>query len=95
MISSTKGLDPTPKRRRGDPEWGKLKLRSALPTEFEIEVVRLGLTREQYVASAALRRWSDHNRNRVYIPEWLLDKWDMSVGMKKIGCLLPVDDADD
>jgi len=64
---------------RGNPDWGKLKPVFAIPTEFEIEVARLGLRKSEYVASAALRLWCGHNRNRVYIPEWLLKEWGMQV----------------
>ena len=32
-----------------------------------------------YVSSVELKRWCDHNRNRFYVPEWLLDEWDMKV----------------
>jgi len=48
-------------------------------TEFELEVERLGLEKPQYATSAALKRWCDQNRNRVYDPEWLLDEWGMTV----------------
>jgi hypothetical protein len=68
------------KRRRGNPDWGKLlpPIPPAL-TEFERQVARLGLTRSEYSASVALRRWCDRNRTRVYVPEWLLDEWGMDV----------------
>lgn len=73
-------LDLPTKRRRGNPEWGKpLKPANVLLTAFEAEVTRLGLTKEQYFASAELKRWCDRNRNRVYVPEWLLTEWDMAV----------------
>lgn len=67
------------KRMRGNPDWGKLRPVFALPTQFEIEVARLGLKKSDYVASAALRLWCSHNRNRVYVPEWLLKEWGMQV----------------
>lgn len=67
------------KRGRGNPDWGKLKPVLALPTEFEIEVARLGLRKSKYVASAELKRWCAYNRNRVYVPEWLLAEWGMQV----------------
>jgi hypothetical protein len=66
--------------RRGNPDWGKLLL--PIPTlvpEFEIEVARLRLKRQDYVASMPLKRWCYHNRNRVYVPEWLLCEWGMKV----------------
>jgi hypothetical protein len=68
------------KRGRGNPNWGKPFLFvPALLTEFEMEVERLGLKRSDYVASAELKLWCDRNRNRVYVPEWLLTKWGMHV----------------
>jgi hypothetical protein len=50
-----------------------------LPTEFEMQTRKLHLKRETYVLSAELHRWCQKNRNRVYIPEWLLDKWHITV----------------
>ena len=44
-----------------------------------MEVKRLGLTPAQFVDSRELQRWCEHNRNRVYIPEWLLKEWQISV----------------
>ena len=71
---------PQQKRKRGNPEWGKpLQPLPALLTQFEVEVARLGLTRSEYSTSLALKRWCAHNRNRVYVPEWLLDEWEMYV----------------
>jgi hypothetical protein len=71
---------PTAKHRRGNPDWDKTpQCPPALPTEFEMQVKRLGLTKPEYVASAELRRWCERNRNRVYIPEWLLEAWHMQV----------------
>jgi hypothetical protein len=68
------------KRPRGNPNWGKpLPAVPSLPTEFETEVERLRLRSTQYVASAELKRWCGHNRNRVYVPEWLLKEWGMLV----------------
>lgn len=77
---------PQPKRGRGNPNWGKpLRPVPALLTEFEMEVARLGLTRSEYSASLALKRWCKHNRNRVYVPEWLLAEWGMQVDMTFTG----------
>jgi len=71
---------PARKRGRGNPNWGQLPLRlPVLPTEFEMEVERLGLTKPEYVSSAALKRWCERNRNRFYVPEWLLAAWQMEV----------------
>jgi hypothetical protein len=44
-----------------------------------MQVRHLHLVPEQFVASAGLRRWCEENRNRSYIPEWLLKAWNISV----------------
>jgi hypothetical protein len=68
------------RRRRGNPNWGHpAQALRALPTEFEKLVKRLGLTKLEYVSSAELKRWCEHNRNRVYVPEWLLEAWGIQV----------------
>ena len=46
----------------------------AVPTEFELEVKKLKLKPEQYDKSQSLRAWINRNRNRVYVPEELLEK---------------------
>ena len=69
--------------KRGNPKWGLPP--DPVPTvvtEFELQVESLGLEKAQYVTSAALKRWCDQNRNRVYVPEWLLDEWGMQVETK-------------
>lgn len=71
---------PGRKRGRGNPDWGQPpQHRPVLPTEFEIEVERLGLSKPEYVSSAALKRWCERHRNRLYVPEWLLAAWEMEV----------------
>jgi hypothetical protein len=69
-------------RKRGNPLWGSgrpVRLGPALPTEFEMQVRQLRLTPDAYVLSAELRNWCERNRNRFYIPEWLLDVWNIPV----------------
>jgi hypothetical protein len=69
-------------RRRGNPNWGQPIFPStpkAGATEFEREVRRLGLTRKTCVGSYELRLWCEHNKNRIYIPEWLLKEWGLEV----------------
>jgi hypothetical protein len=48
-------------------------------TEFEMQVRQLQLTPETYAFSDQLRGWCERNRNRFYIPESLLDAWDIHV----------------
>jgi len=50
-----------------------------VPTEFEAQVRKLGLTKATCGGSAELRAWCKHNKNRCYIPEWLLDEWAIPV----------------
>ena len=67
-------------RKRGNPNWGRpLRFAPVSTTEFEMQVSQFHLTPEQYVVSAELRKWCEENRNRCYIPEWLLDKWGFRV----------------
>jgi hypothetical protein len=32
-----------------------------------------------YASSAELHTWCQRNRNRYYVPEWLLEMWDIIV----------------
>lgn len=66
--------------RRGNPNWGlPAPPIPATPTEFEIVVRQLRLIPEMYKSSRELKRWCEHNRNRCYVPEWLLREWGMTV----------------
>jgi hypothetical protein len=68
------------KRKRGNPNWGlPIPTGPALPTEFEVRVKQLQLTVEMYTSSLELRAWCEQNRNRCYVPEWLLKEWDITV----------------
>ena len=67
-------------RKRGNPNWGRpMPPVPALPTEFELQVRQLRLTVETYTTSHELRAWCERNRNRYYIPEWLLKEWGITV----------------
>ena len=67
-------------RKRGNPNWGiPFRAGPLLPTEFEIQVRHLRLKPETYAFSAELRSWCEQNRNRCYIPEWLLEEWAITV----------------
>ena len=68
------------KRKRGNPNWGNpIPPAQALPTEFEKQVRQMGLSKHEYAASLELKRWCERNRNRFYVPEWLLKEWEMGV----------------
>jgi hypothetical protein len=67
-------------RRRGNPNWGRpMPPAPALATEFELRVRQLHLTPEMYLSSRELRIWCEKNRNRCYVPEWLLKEWEIPV----------------
>ena len=73
---------PDAKRKRGNPNWGRpIAPLLALPTEFEMQVRQLQLMAEMYTSSVELRTWCEQNRNRVYIPEWLLEEWGITVDL--------------
>ena len=69
--------------RRGNPNWGSggqpLPPAPGAATEFEVKLFELGLTNETCASSAKLRIWCLENKNRWYIPEWLLKAWNMLV----------------
>jgi hypothetical protein len=67
-------------RKRGNPNWGRpIPPVPVLATKFELQARQLHLTPEKYASSRELRLWCEQNRNRVYVPEWLLKEWGMPV----------------
>jgi hypothetical protein len=78
-------IPPAPfaaKRKRGNPNWGRPFLPvPALPTEFELRARHLQLSVETYTSSRTLRAWCERNRNRLYVPEWLLKEWGITVDL--------------
>ncbi len=67
-------------RKCGNPNWGRpIPPAPALATEFELLVRQLQLTAGTYTCSLELRVWCEQNRNRCYIPEWLLEEWGITV----------------
>ena len=69
-------------RRRGNPNWGRpMPPVPALATQFELQVRQLHLTARMYSSSAELHAWCEQNRNRLYIPEWLLEEWGITVNL--------------
>ena len=80
QVSIFRGVQPASPRKRGNPNWGKPSQPiPATATEFELQARQLGLTKQTYTASAELRTWCEHNKNRCYIPEWLLAEWEITV----------------
>jgi hypothetical protein len=73
---------PAAIRERGNPNWGRPIPRvPALATEFELRARQLQLTAGMYTSSAELRAWCEQNRNRLYVPEWLLEEWGITVDL--------------
>jgi len=71
---------PTKTRKRGNPNWGKpMNPCPAVPTAFEEQVRELGLNEETWATSENLRQWCERNKDRCYVPEWLLKRWQISV----------------
>jgi hypothetical protein len=73
---------PAGTRKRGNPNWGRpIPPVRAFATEFELQVRQLQLTARMYTSSAELHTWCERNRNRFYIPEWLLEEWGITVDL--------------
>ena len=69
-------------RRRGNPNWASgrpAQMLPRLPTAFEEQVQKLGLNEQNCATSEELRHWCKSNKDRCYIPEWLLKRWGISV----------------
>jgi len=56
-----------------------LRCLSWLPTAFEEQVKALGLNEQTCATSEQLEQWCKRNKDRCYIPEWLLKQWGISV----------------
>jgi hypothetical protein len=71
---------PTVARKRGNPNWGKLAPHVPyVATKFEQQAWKLGLTEQTCATSEELRQWCERNKDRCYIPEWLLKRWGIAV----------------
>jgi len=71
------------RRKRGNPNWGMpFHHIPQTATEFELQVRKMGLTTQTYTASARLRTWCEDNKDRCYIPEWLLAEWGIKPEFK-------------
>ena len=67
------------KKKRGNPNWGKLDLHSTLPVQpssFEEVVRKLRLSPEQYAGSVQLKDWVRKNKDQKYVPLDLLEAWN-------------------
>jgi len=76
---STPGALQPIKRKRGNPNCGRpIAPLLGLP-EFEMQARQLQLTAETYTYSREPRAWCERNKNRLYVPEWLLKEWGITV----------------
>jgi hypothetical protein len=67
-------------KNRGNPNWGKPSVPvSSLPTGFDQQVEKLGLSPDEYQNSPQLRIWCLRNANQHYVPESLLKVWGIKV----------------
>jgi hypothetical protein len=67
-------------QKRGNPNWGKpMEPAPDVPTAFEEQVQKLGLTEQTCAASEKLKQWCERNKDRYYIPESLLKRWGIPV----------------
>ena len=70
------------KKKRGNPNWGKPELHSALlvqPNSFEEVVKKLRLSPTEYESSIQLQDWARNNKDQKYVPSTLLQAWGLEV----------------
>jgi len=68
------------RERTGWSSGGSATVPPSAPTAFELRVSELSLSEPAYYSeSPELRQWCQVNRNKCYIPEWLLKEWDITV----------------
>ena len=69
-------------KKRGNPNWGKPELHSALlvqPNSFEEVVKKLRLSPTEYESSIQLQDWARNNKDQKYVPSTLLQAWGLEV----------------
>lgn len=69
-------------RRNINHDWSSGITAAATPaaaSEFETVMVALGLTPQTCVDSLELKEWCLLNKNRKFVPEWLLKHWQIPV----------------
>jgi hypothetical protein len=70
---------PNNRKHGGWTSGGPIEVPRAQPTAFEQLTEQLKLTERTYTNSEHLQAWCKLNKNRCYIPEWLLRSWDITV----------------
>ena len=68
-------------KKRGNPNWGKPAPSIAFTgaSSFEEVVKQLRLAPADYEHSAQLKEWVEKNKDQRYVPQSLLDAWDIEV----------------
>jgi hypothetical protein len=72
ILSKARIILPSRKTRERTQTWGlgvPMMYRSILPTAFEQQVRKLGLTEATCATSTPLREWCERKRNQFYVPE--------------------------
>jgi hypothetical protein len=80
-VAKPLAISPVARRRR-NPNWASgrpAQMLPRLPTAFEEQVQKLGLNEQTCATSEELRQWCERNKDRCYIPEWLLKRWQITV----------------
>jgi hypothetical protein len=65
-------------RKPRNPNWGSgwpTRPSPSVPSAFEEQVQKLGLNEQTCATSEKLKQWCKRNKDRCYIPEWLLKQW--------------------
>lgn len=73
------GQGPSGQESITDRQGASMAFPFTLPTAFELQVRKLGLDERTCAESRVLRLWCEQNKDRYYVPEWLLAKWGISV----------------
>jgi len=71
-----------PTRKRGNPIGASHSARSRTPDGIRTAARHLHLTKRMYSSSLELQPGVKQNRNRLYVPEWLLEEWGITVNIK-------------
>jgi len=67
-------------RTKGNQNWGKpYGDLPNTPTSFDEMVRQLKLSEKEYRSSIPLKKWAQKNKDSKYVPQELLEAWDIEV----------------